>query len=234
MSHQVHRGGSFAPPFSDDQLAAYEQLAAGGSSPAHDALRTTLACVKRWWDLPTSTGSGLPDRTGRALEIPLDPAIRADLEPAIPWEHELRGLESVLDACQAEAVAANAARLAAWREAVTRHYVTERLGGDALVGRVRVAHQLLEQLERANDAAVADALRLGVSLLFPGDALEQARQKIAACQDEINAALRPGGEPPIARPALEDTRLRDALAHCLWCVKELNLDREPLTLDVLG
>lgn len=234
MTHVVHRGGSFAPPFSDDLLAAYDALAASGSSPAHDALRTTLACVKRWWDLPVSTGAGKPDRTGRALAIPLDDALRADLDASIPWEHELRGLEEVHDQTQREAAQRNTERLAQWRQAVTRHYVTERLGGDALVGRVRVAHQLLEQLARANDPAVADALQMAVTLLFPGDALEQARQKIAACQAEIQAALRPGGSPPIARPALEDTRLRDALAHCLWCVKELNLDREPLTLDVLG
>ena len=162
-------GGSFAPPLSDELLDKYQALIAQSQGAIKDTLTTLLTCCRKWWELPESVGGGNAHPSGRGFIVELDHAIKESLWDLIPWPHEIKAMESVISDCQAEAVAINAARLAAWRQAVANH-----------------------------------------------------------------AATHPESSSSIPRPVLEDTQLRDAAFHLLWHVKELDLDREPITTDKLA
>lgn len=87
-------GGSFAPPLSDDVLAAYQQrIDALPNSPVRDACTALMACCRKWWDLPEPAGT--PQRShpsGRGVIVDLHPDHAADLDDHIPWGHELDAL----------------------------------------------------------------------------------------------------------------------------------------------
>lgn len=101
----------FAPPLTDELLAKYEGLAAGlATSPLKDALLECLTPVKLWWDLPESKAD--PDKPklrilhrGEAASVAvrdLEPEFAAALFEAIPWDHEIEGIERLFDAIPVE------------------------------------------------------------------------------------------------------------------------------------
>lgn len=103
MAKKAQIGGSFAPPLSEELLASYEALAAKADAPVRDAMSTLLACVKRWWDLPYSGPEGsAPHASGVGTIIPLDAPIAAELEPHIPWGHEIAAIQGLFDAIPVE------------------------------------------------------------------------------------------------------------------------------------
>ena len=96
-------GGSFAPPLSDEKLAAYEAMINGmAESPLKTALQTCLTCVKQWWDLPESTGNGRPHPVGIGYIVDLDEAVKQSLWDAIPWQHEIEAMQRLFDAIPAD------------------------------------------------------------------------------------------------------------------------------------
>lgn len=84
-------GGSFAPPLTDDLLAKYQTLinAVPAGQQLRDALNDCMACCRKWWDLPESTGEGTPHLSGRGKVIDLDLPTAEALFDHIPWEEEL-------------------------------------------------------------------------------------------------------------------------------------------------
>lgn len=91
-------GGTFAPPLSDEKLAAYEGIAATASPEVKDAMGTLQACVRKWWALPDSTGvNRTPHPSGRGAIIPLDDHIAKELWDSIPWTHELNAIQGLFD-----------------------------------------------------------------------------------------------------------------------------------------
>lgn len=103
MTKPQRMGGTFAPPLSDEKLAAYASLAAAAEPAIKDAMGTLLACVKKWWDLPYSGPEGsTPHPSGVAMIIPLDEHIAAELDPHIPWQHELDSIQGLFDAIPAK------------------------------------------------------------------------------------------------------------------------------------
>jgi len=96
---RVQIGGSFAPPFTDDNLAAYKALAEGlePQSPIRDAMLKLWAMASAWWEQPESTGDGRPHPSGRGVIVELDAPIADALWEAIPWDHELKAFGALFE-----------------------------------------------------------------------------------------------------------------------------------------
>jgi hypothetical protein len=91
-------GGSFAPPLSDETIVHYKSIALGASPEVREAMQVLLNCVERWWALPESGPEGSrPHPSGRGTIVPLDDPIAAELEPHIPWKHELEMYQKLFD-----------------------------------------------------------------------------------------------------------------------------------------
>lgn len=90
-------GGSFAPPLTDELLASYEALANEATGPVKDVVLELLNCCKQWWELPESVGGGNAHPSGRGFIVELDHAIKESLWDLIPWPHEIKAMESLLN-----------------------------------------------------------------------------------------------------------------------------------------
>lgn len=90
-------GGSFAPPLSDELLDKYQALIAQSQGAIKDALTTLLTCCRKWWELPESVGGGNAHPSGRGFVVELDHAIKESLWDLIPWPHEIKAMESLLN-----------------------------------------------------------------------------------------------------------------------------------------
>jgi len=99
MARTDRAGGSFAPPLTDEKLAAFKALAASAPGPVRDAMTTLQACVEKWWELPDSGPDGSrPHPSGRGTIVPLDGPIASALDEHIPWEHELAAYSNLFSA----------------------------------------------------------------------------------------------------------------------------------------
>lgn len=116
MARQV--GGSFAPPFSDENLAAYRDLIDGlpPQSPIRDALAQLYKMALAWWNAPESTGEGKPHPSGRGIIVDLDAPIAASLWEFVPWDHELEAFAKLFETISptTEAPLRNAAHHLLW------------------------------------------------------------------------------------------------------------------------
>lgn len=92
-------GGSFAPAFTDENLAAYRTLIDGldPQSPARDAMDKLHKMAMAWWEQPESTGDGKPHPSGRGVIVDLDEPIAKALWESIPWDHELEAFAQLFD-----------------------------------------------------------------------------------------------------------------------------------------
>lgn len=111
-------GGSFAPDFTDENLASYRQMIDGldPQSPVRDAMDKLHAMAMQWWELPESTGEGKPHPSGRGIIVDLDEPIQKSLWEAIPWGHELDAWAKLFDGISPvdEAPLRNAAHHLLW------------------------------------------------------------------------------------------------------------------------
>jgi hypothetical protein len=87
-------GGSFAPPLSDETIAAYKaRIAALPSSPVKDACGLLLTCCEKWWALPEPVGTHTAAHpSGAGIVVKMQPEHVAALDQHIPWGHELDAL----------------------------------------------------------------------------------------------------------------------------------------------
>lgn len=77
-------GGSVAPPLTDVLLAQYqERIHSMSDGPVKDACAELLAVCVEWW--------GLPESPGRQLA----PEVASRLDSLLPWDHELKGMQSL-------------------------------------------------------------------------------------------------------------------------------------------
>ena len=97
MSKQI--GGSFAPPLSDEKLAAYQELInlVPEKTQLREALDTCMKCVMKWWELPESSSGSKPHGSGRGALIELDDSIKSDLWDLIPWKEEIETIKKLFD-----------------------------------------------------------------------------------------------------------------------------------------
>lgn len=97
MAVRTQIGGSFAPPLTDELLAAYHALALEAGEEIRDAMLKLHACAAQWWELPESTGDGKPHPSGRGYIVALDAPIATALWEAIPWTRELDMFGALFD-----------------------------------------------------------------------------------------------------------------------------------------
>lgn len=92
-------GGSFAPPLTDESMAAYKSLIdAQPPSAVKDAMATLHNCCGVWWNLPESNGTATQKHpVGVGLIVKLHDDHAKALEPNIPWDHELDAIQALFE-----------------------------------------------------------------------------------------------------------------------------------------
>lgn len=99
MQPQPRIGGTFAPPLTDEKLAAYKTaISAMPAGAVRDALATLMHCCNIWWELPESNGTA---KTPHPSGVGTITALQADhvktLDDSIPWGHELDAIQTLFD-----------------------------------------------------------------------------------------------------------------------------------------
>jgi hypothetical protein len=219
MSEQrAYVGGSFAPPLTDELIAEYRKLAdALGASPEKDMISSLLTCCEKWWNLPESAGTSTsPHPSGQGVIVKLHPDVAAALDEHIPWPHDLASIQAHADTVEQDKVLRNSEKVQRWHLAVREH-VRNKFYPDA--GELTAAMKA-SQNESATTAEEKNAV-------------EGSKGKLKAYEEELRAALSTKKYDAVPMPALESTKVRDALHHLLWHVKELDMGREPMTKDKL-
>jgi hypothetical protein len=112
----IQVGGSFAPPLTDESLAAYRQLADAAPAQVRDAMAALLGCVGKWWELPESGGASAPHPSGAGRVIELSDDVAAALDAHIPWREELSMFAGLFDSIDPvkDAALRNAAHHLLW------------------------------------------------------------------------------------------------------------------------
>lgn len=93
-------GGSFAPPLTDELLAAYKAMieALPPQSQIRDAMARLLACCEKWWELPDSIGTeARAHPSGLGTIVPLEAVHQKALWEHIPWPEELEHFGVLFD-----------------------------------------------------------------------------------------------------------------------------------------
>jgi hypothetical protein len=218
-------GGSFAPPLSDELLARYKSLiGAMPESPAKDAATQCHSCCEKWWNLPESTGNGRAHPVGRGVIIDLDEPIKKELWELIPWTHDLHAMSDLFDALDRDATVSNGRRVEAWQTSV-RDAVAMRYFPDP--DKRAKALKLAESWAQAKESMTA--------LLSPEvmRECEDTVQQVGRMKADVLAAFQTKTYPGIPYPTMEPTPTRNMAFHLLWHVKEFDLDREPITNDLI-
>jgi len=243
MAPQKHSlaGGSFAPPLRDELLASYDaQIAAlDPKEPATDALKTLLACVRAWWEEPESAGNGKPHPYfGAAAPIvALDQPIAERLWDAIPWDHELEAMKPLLDRYEPEAAARNRNKIEAWHFALHQAICAQLAPGanpDSLYAAYRLYAATHKVAALLGDSVARATAGAAIAAAFPGWSGEKVVNQVEQIDTTFAAVLSGKQTPPVPRPALEPTPIRDMAHSLLWHACELERDREPLTADKVG
>lgn len=101
----------FAPALSEAKITDYEIVVANqrDNPPLHDAMTSLLKCVKEWWKLPESKradGDRFKIRHKGKEQVlhfvPLEEDHQKKLFDLIPWDHELKAIQSLFDTIPAD------------------------------------------------------------------------------------------------------------------------------------
>ncbi len=218
----VHVGGSFAPPLTDEKLASYKSMAeALPPSPVRDGMLALHACVSHWWTLPDSKGQKTPHPSGMGAIIPLDAEHQHAIWELIPWEHELAGMSQVFDSIEKDATLRNSDKIVQWQNDVRAAIIRDEFPKPSVFyGLLKLLHSAGEWLGLLTDNSRAEM-----------EANFKKVQEVRILVGQHIAAKDYDEAHPY--PTLEPTPVRDAAHMLLWHVKELDLDREPITTDKL-
>lgn len=97
MPH-LYVGGAFAPPLTEEKLAAYRALAKAAPPEVADAMTQLLACASAWWEQPESSGHVTrPHPAGVGVIVALDAPVAKALWDHIPWTRELDSMAALFD-----------------------------------------------------------------------------------------------------------------------------------------
>jgi len=216
-----------APPLTDELLATYRKAidALPSDSPYKVALDNCWKCCKTWWELPEPEGTQRNAQPWGEIVAMHDDHKKA-LWDLIPWEHELDSLAGapegrlgLFDEIEADANIRNAERGQQWNMAVIKHVISTFYPDDP------------NEYDRIWAAIHAEAKWINTVSNTTKMDYEAKKKKAQECCDSIVKSVNSKNYPAIPRPKMEPTPLRDAAMHLIWHVRELNRDREPLTLD---
>jgi hypothetical protein len=223
---QAHLGGMFCPPLPDDWRESYQRVIDGlPADQVKEWMQELYDCCVQWDDLPVSTGErGITKHPGHpnATLIHLDQAVADALDPHIPWSEQLLLMQVHFNALEAQASERNSVKASAWEQAVRAHIIAGFYPDD------QTAYEKICSMLRS----VAEWL----GLLSPeAQADIKAREaKAKECEAAIRAAVSAKNYPPVPRPVMEPTPIRNVAKHLLWHVAELDACREPITTDNLN
>lgn len=234
MRQQI--GGNFAPPLTDEKLAAYaEMIEASPDSRVRDLLRVAHKCCSRWWDLPESTeGVETPHPVGRGMVMPLDEPIKQDLYDLIPWKDEIEGMKLLFDDIEKDIAERNTKALEGWQLSVKQAVVQKYFPSPEKLKASIAAYNVYKSVGMGWLADVLPAGSSKESVDVVMKSVLEFEVVYKACEAETVQAIRNKAHPQFPYPTLEPTPLRDAAHHLLWHVIELDLDREPITKDKLA
>lgn len=251
----ISRGGSFAPPLTDELIDKYEQLGQTAVGSVADALRSLLKVVKMWWELEESKQPGSPHpvdaeaiANGRrplfgAMMIPLEKEHQKHLWDDIPWDDELDLFAQRFENVQLEETKRNEQRLMDWYRQIEDAILPEMFPGETRESLTQVVNPVVKKLLSLSleyfGVEATKVLDNLINAVAPGWSAQAAQERIARYNEwkirAVQLAKNHANVPaPVPKPELEDTSLRDACFHLLWHAKELARDREPITRDKLS
>ncbi len=230
-TRQVIPGGHFAPPLTDALLKKYKTLAEAMPAGApKEAVLACLKCCERWWALPEPNGTETAEHpSGRGTIVTLQKEHAKELDDLIPWQHELNawagspdGKLGLFDELDTEANHRNGEKARDWNLAVMNHVIAECYPDDPgeydrVWGAIHTEDRWLPSVSDAEKAKHAER-----------------KKKAEDCCKKIVDAVSSKNYPAVPRPAMEPTPTRDMALHLCWHVRELDLGREPITVDRLG
>jgi hypothetical protein len=97
MTKQPRFGGSFAPPLSQEKLAAYKVLASNASPRIKDAMNELIMMVSKFNETPRSNAAAQLHPSGAAMIVPLEAKEVERIYDHVPWEDELHGMSKVFE-----------------------------------------------------------------------------------------------------------------------------------------
>lgn len=87
-----------APPLSQDTLAQYnDAICTMQRGPVQSVLSQLWQACHEWWELPESDTSPKDHPSGRGKIVDLTDDLKSRLDNLLPWDHEIKGIESLLD-----------------------------------------------------------------------------------------------------------------------------------------
>jgi hypothetical protein len=241
-------GGTFGHRITPEMLASYKTLAQGAPEKARYYMNELIKMIEVFQQTPKSKLAGVPNpatadaktldgaKIPRALITPLEEDEKLRIYDFVPFDDELETISAAFAQLEHDKVQRNAAALEAWRQAVREKLFGEHFPGESLSEGNRKNAALKESLtalERRLGALDHPAVQALVESLFPGSTLEKHREKVKAYNEAVKQALAKNGNPPIPRPKLEQTELRNAAFNLRWWAGQLCLNREPLTHEDL-
>ncbi len=226
-------GGSFAPPLSLERVEHYRDLIEAEASPeVADAMMELCDMMEKFHGVEEAKYTVKEHaKNGKAHEVfdkayitPLSAASVKSLDPHVPYPSELNGKLGLFETIQKAQSERNSAKLEKWREQVAA-FIRKDYFPDA-EEYSRKTLLLAQRNKEGFDALLEAAGETKESMNKFIDTLNE-------CQNAIQIATSPSAKPPIPRPALEDTSLRDAAFHLLWYAVSLSRDQVPFTNDML-
>lgn len=224
MKTAQRMGGSFAPPLSDKTIGEIESQIGKQPARKQDAARTLFKAVTKWWELPESdpgSARGRIHASGVGAIVPLDGAIAATLYDDIPWPDELEAIGKVFADIDGAAAEHRSRVLGAWRQSVCDHLWQTHVSPLAERSKMLAAIRVWKRHPELVDSLLPSQI----------ETIRANEKKVDAWWDAFIEAMQRPASSPLPRPEPDKAEARDGLHSLLWHVKELNLDREPITSD---
>lgn len=87
---EPRKGGSFAPPLTEETIKKYRVLAESAPAQVKDGMGVLLVLACEHRKHPESAAVGTPHPSGRGVMVPLAVAVADAIDPFTPWDDELR------------------------------------------------------------------------------------------------------------------------------------------------
>lgn len=243
----------FAPPLTDGMIARYEELASNATGPIRGIMQTCLKAVKKWWDLPASVRSDgdrfVTMRGGKQVTyqvMPLevehmdDASESGELWDDVPYDYELDAMHQIAVTVQAEAAKRNGDKRDAWKIAVRQATIGNSFTEEEVTWLFSPERRMVRDMINTmahHECASVEILDRVLNAVWPGmnrATLHTQGRRMKELEAKLPDMYDGRAESPIPAPMLEPTELRDAAMHLIWMCKELCLNREPLTQEILN
>lgn len=228
---QPQQRGYFGPSISLDRLEVYRDIAdEQADTPVREAMHVLCDMAEGWLGtteaeitFETAKAKG-KERPQGGFIVPLSKETIKELDPYVPYPHEVLGLETLFNGVQAAESARNSQKVVAWKQVVFDLLFKKHFPN--------MDKKRFEAMNLLVSQCRGEKCGYGELLTMAGESKASIAKFVEtynALQNDFAASLAYGGNPPVPRPTMENTDLRDAAGHLLWLAKELLVDRIPIT-----